>query len=250
MRKRLVYLLISIIILMSFSFLGCTAQEREAIVPGLAATTTIKVATTKAITTEQTTTDTTIDVSVTTEANITSESTVTTENAATESVKYGDGIYLVGKDIQSGLYKAVVADKVMKIGYIERAKDVSMESDSILANIILTGDGYFEIKDTDVAVKLQGVEISPINLKDLTPNIKTEVSDGIYLVGFDIKPGTYKTEVTDTTMKIGYVERLKDVSMNGDAIIANEVLQGPGYVKIKESDFAVRVQGAKLTLQE
>lgn len=138
----------------------------------------------------------------------------------------------------------------MKIGYIERAKDVSMESDSILANIILTGDGYVEIKDTDVAVKLQGVEISPINLKDLTPNIKTEVSDGIYLVGFDIKPGTYKTEVTDTTMKIGYVERLKDVSMNGDAIIANEVLQGPGYVKIKESDFAVRVQGAKLTLQE
>ena len=72
----------------------------------------------------------------------------------------------------------------------------------------------------------------------------------LFIVGFDIKPGTYKTEVTDTTMKIGYVERLKDVSMNGDAIIANEVLQGPGYVKIKESDFAVRVQGAKLTLQE
>jgi len=133
---------------------------------------------------------------------------------------------------------------------VERSKDVSMEVDSILANILLTGDGYVEIKDSDVAVKLQGVEISPIDLKSLTPDIKTEVTDGIYLVGYDINPGTYKVEVTDTSMNMGYVERTKDVSMDMDAIIANEIYQGPGYIEVKESDFAIRVQGAKLALQE
>ena len=32
-------------------------------------------------------------------------------------------------------------------------------------------------------------------------------------------------------------------------IISNEIFQGPGYIDIKESDFAIRVQGAILTLQ-
>lgn len=165
-------------------------------------------------------------------------------------VKFGNGTYLVGKDIQSGLYKVKLTDTFSKMGYIERAKDLNMEMDSILANIILTGDGYVQIKDTDVAVKLQGVEITPIDLKSLQPNIKTEVSGGIYLVGYDIKPGTYKVEVTDEASGMGYVERAKNVSMGMDDIIANEIVQGQGYVNVKDSDFAIRVQGAKLTLQE
>ena len=45
------------------------------------------------------------------------------------------------------------------------------------------------------------------------------------------------------------VERARNVSMGFDDIIANELFQGQGYVKVKESDFAIRVQGAKLTLQ-
>lgn len=67
---------------------------------------------------------------------------------------------------------------------------------------------------------------------------------------YDIKPGTYKVEVTDETTKMGYVERAKNVSMGMDDIIANEIVQGQGYVTIKPSDFAIRVQGAKLTLKQ
>lgn len=178
--------------------------------------------------------------------SVTSDNVVGTE----KTVKYGNGKYLVGKDIQSGLYKVKITDTIMKMGYIERAKDLNMELDSILANIVLTGDGYVEIKDTDVAVKLQGVEIYPIDVNTLTKNIKKEVQDGIYLVGFDIEAGTYKVEVTDTITGMGYVERAKNVSMGMDDIIANEIVQGQGYVNIKESDFAIRVQGAKLIFQE
>ncbi len=163
---------------------------------------------------------------------------------------YSNGTYLVNEDIQSGMYKATLTDTLTKTGYIERSSDVNMELDSIIANIILTGDGYVEIKDTDVAVKLQGVKIQPINLKDLKPNIKKEASDGIYLIGYDLAPGTYKVEVTDKTTGMGYVERAKSVAMGMDDIIANEIIQGNGYVKIEKSDFAVRLQGVKITLKK
>lgn len=168
----------------------------------------------------------------------------------TETTKYSDGKYLVGKDIESGLYKVTLTDNIMKMGYVERAKDINMEVNSIIANIILTGNGYVEILPTDVAVKLQGVEIEPIKIEDIKPDLKAEVSDGIYLVGYDISPGTYKVEVTDTTTNMGYVQRSRSVAMGMDDIIANEIVQGPGYVKIEEGDFAVRLQGVKITLEQ
>jgi len=172
------------------------------------------------------------------------------EPAKAKTKTYSDGKYLVNKDIESGLYKVTLKDSIMKMGYVERAKDLDMGVDSILANIILTGNGYIEILKTDVVVKLQGVEIEPIKIKDLKPAIKKEASDGIYLVGYDLAVGTYKTEVTDTVTKMGYVERSKSVAMNASDIIANEIVQGPGYVKIVKGDFAVRLQGVKITLQK
>lgn len=163
--------------------------------------------------------------------------------------KYSDGTYLVNKDIESGFYRVTLKDSVMKVGYVERAKDVNMELNNIIANILLTGNGYVEILKTDVAVKLQGVEIEPINIKDLKPAIKNEASDGIYLIGYDLSPGTYKVEVTDTITKMGYIERSRSVAMGINDIIANEIQKGPGYVKIEKGDFAVRLQGVKITLQ-
>lgn len=164
--------------------------------------------------------------------------------------RYGNGVYLVGKDIQSGIYRVILKDNFLNMGYVERKKDLDMGFNSIIANIVLTGDGYVEIKKTDVAVKLQGVEIFPIDLKTLEPNIKTVLSGGIYLVGYDIQPGTYKVEVTDTATNVGYVERARSVAMGMKDIIANDVVQGQGYVKVKKRDFAIKVQGATLTLQE
>ena len=167
----------------------------------------------------------------------------------TASVKYGVGTYLVGKDIDAGLYRAVLTTSLMKMGYVERSSGVSMDFADILANIVLTGDGYVEIKETDVAVKLTGVELYPISLDELTSNIKTEVSDGIYLVGYDLEPGTYKVEIEDSAINMAYIERVKSVAMDFSDIIANEVFQGQGYVEIKETDFAVRIQGGRLILQ-
>ena len=156
-------------------------------------------------------------------------SNVSTDNE-NSSNKIKSGTYLVGTDIESGLYKVTLTDSVMKMGYVERASSTDLEVDSILANIILTGDGYVEVKATDVAVKLTGVEMEKIDLATLEKNIKTEVSDGIYLVGYDIEPGRYKVTVTDTTTGMAYVERASAVSMGVNDIIANEIVEGQVYV--------------------
>ncbi len=186
----------------------------------------------------------------TTNKSSTTASSNTKAPVAPKVKTYSDGTYLVNKDITAGLYRVTLKDTGIKMGYVERSKDVNMETDSIIANILLSGNGYVEIKSTDKAVKLQGVTIEPIKLSDLKPNIKSEATDGIYLIGYDLAPGTYKVEVTDTETNTGYVERSKSVAMDTDDIIANELEQGPGYVKIEKGDFAVRLQGVKITLQK
>ncbi|MGW3248453.1 hypothetical protein [Streptomyces sp. NPDC001070] len=66
--------------------------------------------------------------------------------------------------------------------------------------------------------------------------------DGEYLVGEDIKPGTYKTAGADS---FGcYWARLKDASGEFDAIIANNNLKGPGRVTIKKGEY-FQTQGCK-----
>lgn len=166
--------------------------------------------------------------------------------ASEEKVKtYGTGTYIVGEDIESGLYRATVGNSGM--AYIERSKDLSMELDSILANIILTGDGYVEILSSDKAVSLMDVTLEKIDLETLTPDIKTEVADGIYLVGYDIEPGTYKVEVTDETTGMGYVQRSRSLAMGMDDIIANDIVQGSSYVEVAADDFALNLQGVKIT---
>jgi hypothetical protein len=155
------------------------------------------------------------------------------------------GTYKVGSDIQPGLYKVIVKDSYVDMAYIDRSKDASMEFDSIIANGIIFNSGYVRIKESDAYVKIQGATLYPEYT--IETNIRDVFEDGIYLVGVDIAPGTYKVEVTDTTMNMGYVERQSDVSMEFDDIIANEIFQGQGYVEIMSSDFSVKVQGATLT---
>jgi hypothetical protein len=63
------------------------------------------------------------------------------------------------------------------------------------------------------------------------------IPTGTHVVGVDILPGTYRT-----TGPVGdvpcYWERLSDLSGEGDAVIANDLPEGPTTVTIKESDAA------------
>lgn len=66
----------------------------------------------------------------------------------------------------------------------------------------------------------------------------TSFEDGTYLVGSDVKAGTYKTTgETDDDLGMGcYWERAKNDSGSMDAIIANNYANGPGRVTVNSGE--------------
>jgi murein DD-endopeptidase MepM/ murein hydrolase activator NlpD len=68
-------------------------------------------------------------------------------------------------------------------------------------------------------------------------------TDGIYLVGEDIKPGTYRGTVTSD---MGYWARLRNTEGGLGSIIANGLPSGPFVLTIKSSDKAIEIKGVKL----
>lgn len=60
--------------------------------------------------------------------------------------------------------------------------------------------------------------------------------EGEYVVGEDIKPGTYKTAGPEGEFGC-YWERAKDASGEFDSIIANNNLEGPGRVTLKKGEY-------------
>ncbi|MFF2043301.1 hypothetical protein ACFVVX_23055 [Kitasatospora sp. NPDC058170] len=72
----------------------------------------------------------------------------------------------------------------------------------------------------------------------------TVPGSGTYLVGEDIKPGTYKT-AGPGSRGMCYWERGKDAAGGFESIIANENLTGQGVVTIKSTDKVFKTQGCQ-----
>ncbi|WP_305064312.1 hypothetical protein [Methanococcoides sp.] len=106
-----------------------------------------------------------------------------------------------------------------------------------------SGTNNIEIEDT-------GVEASAYDEEKSSPETETPISnaiqEGTYKVGSDIQPGLYKVIVKDSYVDMAYIDRSKDASMEFDSIIANGIISNSGYVRIKESDAYVKIQGATL----
>ena len=71
---------------------------------------------------------------------------------------YGDGVHSVGEDILPGTYDGVVT---ADMGYWARLKGTDGAIGSIIANSIVRGPFMLTIVESDKAVELRGVEISP-----------------------------------------------------------------------------------------
>ncbi|TXK36315.1 hypothetical protein FR742_40245 [Nonomuraea sp. C10] len=85
-----------------------------------------------------------------------------------------------------------------------------------------------EIADTAPA------DVEPGQTAETGP-LSTAPGDGQYLVGEDIKPGTYKTSGTDSFTC--YWARLKDASGEFGAIIANGNVSGQTRVTLKKGEY-------------
>lgn len=83
------------------------------------------------------------------------------------------------------------------------------------------------------------------------------VTDGTYLVGSEIQPGTYRVAPAENLFsEMGYWVRCADLACQVDmdgldntGLIANEIVDGPGFLVIEETDVAVELKGLVLTPQ-
>ncbi|MFF9341039.1 hypothetical protein ACF1CG_15040 [Streptomyces sp. NPDC014773] len=146
----------------------------------------------------------------------------------------GDGDFEVGSDVKPGLYRTTGNEDAMC--YWERSKDATGELDSILANDNVTGTAYVEIKKSDKFFKSTGCETwEAVDAKAAgTPKDTLKGDGGMFKVGVDVAPGTYKS--TGNKDAACYWERSKDAGHGVDAILANDNVTGTAIVKITAKD--------------
>jgi hypothetical protein len=152
-----------------------------------------------------------------------------TPKSASEPPGFGDGTYLVGTDIQPGLYRTDGTTRC----YWERLSGVSGDFDAILANESVDGQAYVEVFPTDVAFSTRRCgRWEPAT--DDRPDVSGGFGDGTYRVGIDIQPGTYRS----TGGSSCYWVRLGNLDGDFDAINANDNADGQAYVEILPTDVA------------
>ncbi|MGI5338384.1 hypothetical protein ACQEVS_13765 [Streptomyces sp. CA-181903] len=155
----------------------------------------------------------------------------------------GSGTFQVGSDVKPGTYRSV-GNKSSGNCYWERAKDSKGEPDSIIANDNVTGSSYVTIKADDKIFKSQGCkgwELVPAKA-DGAPKTTSVSGNGMYRVGADIAPGTYRSTGNKADGNC-YWERAKDALHGVDSIAANENVTGNGLVTITAQDAYFKTAG-------
>ncbi|MGW4568591.1 hypothetical protein ACWEN3_41665 [Streptomyces sp. NPDC004561] len=153
----------------------------------------------------------------------------------------GDGEYQVGSDVKPGTYRTTGnADDMC---YWERAKDAKGETDSLLANDNVSGTSYVTIKATDKLFKSNGCkDWEAVDPKAKgTPASSMDGNGGMFKVGTDIAPGTYKS--TGNADDSCYWERTRDAEHGLNSIIANNNVTGTAVVTISPADAYFKTNG-------
>ncbi len=149
--------------------------------------------------------------------------------------------HLVGKDVVPGVYKLTARDP-STIGYYARYADDQGKVKPV--SVINTGgSGYIEIIETDAYLKTYNYDLTPVDLQTLQPMIQPEVQNGVFLVGYDIAPGTYQVEPLEQTASIAL---LQDVTMGPSLILNRDSITEPTTVTVSPSVFAVELSDAKM----
>ena len=127
--------------------------------------------------------------------------------------QFGDGTYQVGKDIQPGTYRTRVGSPGC---YYARLSGFGGSVGEIIANNNTDAPAIVTIAATDKGFTSQSCGTWTKDLSPITTS-KTTFSDGMYIIGTDIAPGTYR----NTGMSGCYFARLSGFGNTTDDILAN-----------------------------
>lgn len=141
---------------------------------------------------------------------------------------FGDGTFQVGKDIRPGTYRTRVSSSGC---YYARLKGFGGTLGEIITNNNTDAPAVVTIAATDKGFESQNCGTWTQNLSRITSS-KTSFDDGIYIVGTDIAPGTYK----NTGEQGCYYARLHGFSGSLGDIIANDNVDAATIVTISASD--------------
>lgn len=150
-----------------------------------------------------------------------------------ENIIDGNGMFAVNSEIKPGLYRAESG-----ITYWARLSGFSGELNDLIANGLPSGSVVVEILESDKGFETMGFGEWALVDENYNPTVATEFSDGIYIVGKDIAPGTYKTDGGVT-----YWARLSSFRGDMSALIANGLPDGPTIVEISSSDAGFETVG-------
>lgn len=159
------------------------------------------------------------------------------------------GTYLVGADIQPGLYRGIAGTDTFDSCYWARLSDLTGSFDAILANDNSIGQYYIEVLDSDLALETQ-CEISflpePLASVDSYPQV---IVPGAYLVGAEIEPSIYRGEAGIDPLDSCYWARLSDFSGDFNSLITNDNAIGQYYVEVRSDDYALQTQCELVSLK-
>lgn len=83
-----------------------------------------------------------------------------------------------------------------------------------------------------------------VGTSSLEPAKAGEYGAGVYAVGTDIQPGSYRTTGPgENSYGPCYMARLSGTSGGFEDIIANDLFEGPGIVTISSEDVAIEFSG-------
>jgi hypothetical protein len=158
-----------------------------------------------------------------------------TQKPAPTFAHFDDGTFQVGKDIQSGTYRTRTGSSNC---YYARLKGFSGSTDDIIANDNTDAPAIVTIKSSDKGFESQGCGTWTKDLSQITAS-KTSFDDGMFIVGTDITPGTYRDTGGDTC----YYARLSGFGGTTADILANNLTSAPSIVTISASDKGFQTKG-------
>lgn len=138
-----------------------------------------------------------------------------------------EGVYVVGRDISSGLY-FMQGDVSVESGFYLFTPEGS-GTFSLKTAVNYTGNYFSNLEDGDIIVflpKVKDARMMPAEDADFAP--QAPYAGGLYRVGEDIPAGTYRVSVSDTAPKnatqdyAAYV--MSDVDFNDDSILESHYL--------------------------
>lgn len=154
-------------------------------------------------------------------------------------------------DNKEVLYKIESAKGASNLLFVSSTTKFDKNDETLMYQGV-TGNSQYIVLNQGLHVKGKGLSIKAVDLTK--PHTKSIVSDGMYLIGYDLKPGKYKllSADADTFGYIGYYSRVlgpesRDWTINNMTGLTIVEVKDSKIIEITEDTKMVQLTNCQLT---